>query len=162
MDRTRGTGNNGRHEYYSTSDLGEEPPAVRHGDFEQADWDMRFLSALTRHLSARPWDTGVYEIEQLSWADSVMTLVVRVWGRDDSGLVGWREHLPSVRAGFGPDDPEMVAGAWHTGVYFGSGCRRPLVRGHSHTFRISRPPHSRTVRYCAPMPTIRRKNDSAC
>jgi len=37
MDRNRGTGNNGRHEYYSTSDVGEELPTVRHGDFEQAD-----------------------------------------------------------------------------------------------------------------------------
>ena len=118
MDRNRGTGNHDRYEYSSTSDIGEELPTVRHGNFEQTDWDMRFLSALTRHLSARPWDTGVYEIERLSWADSVMTLVVRVWGRDDSGLIGWREHLPTVRAGFEPDDPETVARAWHTGEFY--------------------------------------------
>lgn len=118
MDGSRSTENDGRNEHYSVGGVVEESPTVRHGDFEQADWDMRFLSALTNHLSARPWDTGVYEIEQLSWADSTMTLVVRVWGRDDSGLVGWREHLPTVRAGFGPDDPETVAGAWHTGEFY--------------------------------------------
>ncbi len=97
MDRNRDSDDDYQHEYYSTAELGDEEwlsPTVRHGDFEQADWDMRFLSALTKHLSARPWDTGVYEIERLTWADSIMTLVVRVWGRDNSVLVGWCEHLP--------------------------------------------------------------------
>ncbi|WP_072808198.1 hypothetical protein [Rhodococcus zopfii] len=143
MDRNRGTGNNGRHEYYSTSDIGEGSSAVRHGDFEQADWDMRFLSAVTRYLSARPWDTGVYEIEQLSWADSIMTLVVRVWGRDDSGLVGWREHLPTVRAGFGSADPEMVAGAWHTGEFCPCYLPQPYLPGPDgiHWIGTGRPSH---------------------
>ncbi|NMM89367.1 hypothetical protein B2J88_34350 [Rhodococcus sp. SRB_17] len=90
----------------------------RHGNFEQVDWDMRFLSALIRMLTTHPWDTGVYEVERLEWADSVMTLVVRVWGRDQSQLVGWREHLPTIRSGFTPDGPESVAGAWYTGEFY--------------------------------------------
>ena len=117
----------GWHEYYVTGGFEQEPPAERHGNFEQVDWDMRFLSALTRMLSARPWDTGVYEIERLEWADSVMTLVVRVWGRDVSRLVGWREHLPTVRSGFKPDAPESVAGAWHTGEFYPCYLPEPYV-----------------------------------
>ncbi|MCJ0905480.1 hypothetical protein [Rhodococcus sp. ARC_M6] len=93
-------------------------PTERHGDFEQADWDLRFLSALTRMLTSRHWDTGKYVIERLELADSAMILVVRVWGRDQSQLVGWREHLPTIRSGFTPDDPESVADAWHTGEFY--------------------------------------------
>ncbi|MFE4499332.1 hypothetical protein ACFRFQ_05680 [Rhodococcus sp. NPDC056743] len=90
----------------------------RHGNSEQADWDMQFLSALTRMLSERPWDTGVYEVDRLEWADSVMTLVVRVWRGQNSRLVGWREHLPTIRSGFGIASPASIAGAWHTGEFY--------------------------------------------
>ncbi len=116
--RHRPDAESGRHLSSVDSSTDDEEPTERHGDFAQADWDMRFLSALTHHLSARPWDAGIYEIEQLDWADSIMTLVVRVWGRDRSGLGGWREHLPTVRSGFTPDDPERVAGAWHSGEFY--------------------------------------------
>ena len=93
-------------------------PTERHGNSEQSDWDMQFLSALTMMLSERPWDTGVYEIERLEWADSIMTLVVRVWQRDDSRLVGWREHLPTIRSGFGTAESASIAGAWHVSEFY--------------------------------------------
>ncbi|MDH6292821.1 hypothetical protein M2275_007760 [Rhodococcus opacus] len=87
------------------------------------------MSSLTRRLTGRHPDAGVYEVERLEWADSRMTLVVRVWFRESSHLVGWQEHLPTVRSGFTPDDPHVVAGAWQTGEFFPCYVPNPYLPG---------------------------------
>ncbi|MGV9870978.1 hypothetical protein [Rhodococcus koreensis] len=84
---------------------------ARYGDFDQVDWEMRFLSRLTQLLTLRPFDAGVYEVEKLEWAESWMTLIVRVWFREESCLMGWQQHLPTLRRAFTPDDASAVANA---------------------------------------------------
>ncbi len=94
-----------------------EMETARYGDFDQVDWEMRFLSRLTQLLTLRPFDAGVYEIEKLEWAESWMTLIVRVWFREECYLVGWQQHLPTLRRTFTPADASAVANAWHTGEF---------------------------------------------
>lgn len=141
----------GRHEqrFVGTNDGDDwDDPTVRHGDFEQVDWDMKFVSALTTSLSRRVFDESPYEVARLEWADSVMTLVVRVWRGDDSGLIGWQEHLPTVRSGFGGVDPARVAGAWHTGEFYPCCLPEPFLPDGDgiHWIGTGRPSHPGNLR----------------
>lgn len=94
-------------------DPADDEPTPRHGDAELIDWQMRFIATLAELLTARHFDNGEYEVERLEFADSVLTLVVRVWRRDESGLVGFRRHLPALRGFYGTPDPAIAAGHWH-------------------------------------------------
>lgn len=102
-------------------------------------------------FASQPFDFYTAGYQPLDFA-SVRIDSPSAYGYMAAGLRSehWAVHSFTGPGGFSP------------GVHRGSGCRRPLAHGYSHTSRISSPPLSRTVRYCGPMLTIRRKNDSAC
>lgn len=117
-----------------------EEATRRHGDANQSDWEMHFLSCLTMLLSFRPFDAGEYEVREFAWKNSWLRLVVELWHGDTAGLVGWQVHLPTVRSSFCPDGAVEVAHAWWTGEFHPCYLPVPHLPGNDGIHWRGRPP----------------------